>query len=391
MKMKNMLLRMIVLCVVLIGCQKTCEHSYTSQETKAATCAEEGILTFTCTQCADTYTQPIPKFEHIWDDGTITKEPTCGEVGVKEYACSICNGKKTEEIDTLEHTFGEPVISKEPNCTEKGERSTTCTICGHTELYDTIETNDNHNLVNTVISESTCTQQGTGVDKCTLCDYSQPCSYDLKAHTYGEKTTITQPSCTENGTNQYTCSVCGKVKEEAIAATGHSWGEGSCNSPVTCTVCGYVNKNGIGHDYVLDCTIPPSENYAGRKIYMCKNCGKTYDVIYDNHTTFDQQSLLNYGYSYAKSLGFQVRYTQPSGSPTYKQGYYYGMLQSNGGIPYLKTAMKNAVNKAYEKYVDTPTGVSPYYVYLYIDYGASGALGTGSFQIRVYVSAVEFG
>ena len=37
-----------------------CVHNYVSEVTKEANCSEEGIITYTCTKCGDTYTETIP-------------------------------------------------------------------------------------------------------------------------------------------------------------------------------------------------------------------------------------------------------------------------------------------------------------------------------------------
>ena len=48
------------------------EHSYDEQITKAATCGEAGVKTFTC-ECGDSYTEEIPATgEHAYEDGTCT-------------------------------------------------------------------------------------------------------------------------------------------------------------------------------------------------------------------------------------------------------------------------------------------------------------------------------
>ena len=43
--------------------------------------------------------------EHIWNNGEETKAATCTEKGVKTYTCTICEAIKTEEIATKEHTL----------------------------------------------------------------------------------------------------------------------------------------------------------------------------------------------------------------------------------------------------------------------------------------------
>ncbi|MCM1544989.1 MAG: hypothetical protein NC110_06785, partial [Ruminococcus sp.] len=36
--------------------------------------------------------------DHKWDNGTVTKAPTCTEDGVKTYTCTVCGATKTEVI-----------------------------------------------------------------------------------------------------------------------------------------------------------------------------------------------------------------------------------------------------------------------------------------------------
>lgn len=59
--------------------------------------------TRTCkdSECGKTETKP-----HGWDDGVETKAPTCTEAGVKTFTCSDCNATKTEDIPALENCEG---------------------------------------------------------------------------------------------------------------------------------------------------------------------------------------------------------------------------------------------------------------------------------------------
>lgn len=112
----------------------TGQHSYgAGVVTKAATCAEPGIMTYTCVVCGAPKTESIPvdKSTHKWDAGVVTKEPTCTADGVRTFTCSVCGDTRTEAIPVSKtHTFGEWVITKEPTCTEKGEKQRSCTISG---------------------------------------------------------------------------------------------------------------------------------------------------------------------------------------------------------------------------------------------------------------------
>ncbi len=72
-------------------------HVHTWDEgkvTKAATCTEAGVKTYTCTVCKETKTEAIAALGHTWDDGKVTTEPTCTEAGVKTYTCTVCKGNQ---------------------------------------------------------------------------------------------------------------------------------------------------------------------------------------------------------------------------------------------------------------------------------------------------------
>ena len=77
-------------------------HKYDSgKETKAATCTEDGVKTYTCEYCGGTKTEPVPATGHSWNDGVVTQEPDVGEAGVKAFTCTKCGATKTEAIDAL--------------------------------------------------------------------------------------------------------------------------------------------------------------------------------------------------------------------------------------------------------------------------------------------------
>ena len=106
--------------------------------TKAATCTEPGVITYTCVRlitnmwCGAKRTEPIPALGHAWDSGKVTKAATCAEAGVKTYQCSRCGATKTEAIPKLAHTPSEaPAV--EPTCTEPGHGAgSVCAVCGET-------------------------------------------------------------------------------------------------------------------------------------------------------------------------------------------------------------------------------------------------------------------
>ncbi|MEE3344646.1 MAG: hypothetical protein VZS44_11170, partial [Bacilli bacterium] len=67
---------------------------------------------------------------HAWDTGTITKEATCTENGIRTYTCTECKKTKTEEIKALGHISDNNFVTeKAPTCTEKGIAKSHCARC----------------------------------------------------------------------------------------------------------------------------------------------------------------------------------------------------------------------------------------------------------------------
>lgn len=100
-------------------------HNYTTEVTKAATCKETGIMTYTCS-CGDTYTETIPLAEHKLIH-TIEKA-TCTADGLEYYICSEC-----DEI------FNQKVIPAKGHTYVNG----VCMVCGKAESWDYTVNNGN--------------------------------------------------------------------------------------------------------------------------------------------------------------------------------------------------------------------------------------------------------
>ena len=139
-------------------------HWDEGRETKSPTCTEDGVKTFTCSQCNNTKTEPISalghdfengtwqsdgdhhwkkcsrcdvtdtKTAHRWNEGRETKSPTCTTAGEKTYTCTDCGRTKTEQIDALGHDWGEWVVTKPATTSAAGEETRTCKRdASHTE------------------------------------------------------------------------------------------------------------------------------------------------------------------------------------------------------------------------------------------------------------------
>ena len=142
-------------------------HWDEGRETKSPTCTEDGVKTFTCSQCNNTKTEPISalghdfengtwqsdgdhhwkkcsrcdvtdtKTAHRWNEGRETKSPTCTTAGEKTYICTDCGRTKTEQIDALGHDWGEWVVTKPATTSAEGVETRTCKRdASHTETHD---------------------------------------------------------------------------------------------------------------------------------------------------------------------------------------------------------------------------------------------------------------
>lgn len=117
------------------------EHDYVEEITKEPTCTVDGEKTFTCKICGKTKTEVIPATGHSYKDGkcevcgeeeepkepehkhsykeTTTKEATCTEGGEKTYTCE-CGDSYTEPIPKKEHNYNEKGVCKDCGATKPG-------------------------------------------------------------------------------------------------------------------------------------------------------------------------------------------------------------------------------------------------------------------------------
>lgn len=90
-------------------------HSYTATVTKAATCTQTGIKTFTCS-CGNSYTQTIPSKGHSYGEWIVVVEPTLDSTGKKVRHCTSCGNEQTQVIDRVTND-DEIVIITPPSTT----------------------------------------------------------------------------------------------------------------------------------------------------------------------------------------------------------------------------------------------------------------------------------
>ncbi len=136
-------------CDTVIVAQETVAalgHSYESVVTTPASCTEEGVMTYTCKTCNDTYTEAIP-FAHNWGEW-LEDAPTCTTDGYRIRECNDCDAEDEETISALGHSWGEWIEITAATCTETGEQMRECSECG--ELDEGVIEALGHNFVDGV-------------------------------------------------------------------------------------------------------------------------------------------------------------------------------------------------------------------------------------------------
>ena len=179
-------------------------HPYTSVVTTAPTCTADGVRTFTCATCGDTYTESIAALGHI---------PGAAADCLNDQTCTVCGAVLTE---ALGHDYKSVVTA--PTCVADGYATHTCTRCGDTYVDSTVA---------------------------------------AIGHSYTSAVT-TAPTCGAEGVTTYTCTCCDDTYTESIPATGAHTYNTACDAD--CNVCGFTR---VPSDHVYDDEYDPTCNTCG--------------------------------------------------------------------------------------------------------------------------------
>ena len=239
----------------------TGRHNYESTVTTESTCTTDGVLTYTCTNCGDSYTEAITASGHDYES-TVTAEATCTEEGVRTYTCANCGDSYTETITASGHDY-ESAVTTESTCTTDGVLTYTCTNCG--DSYTEAITASGHDYESTVTAEATCTEEGVRTYTCANCGDSYTEVIPATGHNYTSRIT-SQPGCTTTGLRTYTCINCGDRYTQTIVATGHNYVGG------VCTVCGYI------HQHIITDNNGVEEIFDDSKIYIYSQYSNVLEV-----------------------------------------------------------------------------------------------------------------
>ena len=267
-------------------------HSYQEVSRTAPTCTEDGVTTYRCETCGDTYTETTPATGHSYTAAVTA--PTCTEKGYTTYTCTACGDHYTaNEVAALGHDYAETTVPA--TCTENGSVTHTCTRCGNSYTETLPATGHTYTVSG---SEATCTEGGKTVHTCTVCGDTYTETTPALGHDY--KAVVTSPTCTEKGYTTYTCKRCGDhYTADEVAALGHDY-KAVVTAP-TCTEKGYTTYTckrcgdhytsdevaALGHDYKAVVTAPTCTE-KGYTTYTCTHCGDRY--------TADEVAALGHDY-----------------------------------------------------------------------------------------------
>ena len=301
-------------------------HYLTRKITKKATCTEDGVITYTCTECNESYTEKIPATGHKYNDvvteascdkggytlhtcancgdtykddftaptghkytKTTVKQPSCDTDGVSVYTCDTCGDSYSEVIKAKGHIYASEV-TKKANCTDDGVITYTCAICG--DKYTEVIKAKGHNYSAEVTKKANCTDDEVITYTCANCGDKYTEVIKAKGHNYSAEVTK-KATCDTDGVKTFTCADCGDVYTEKLEALGHTYGISEVVKPTcdndgytkfTCSVCGDSYSkviNATGHKY-NDKIVSASCDKVGYTLHTCENCG---DIYKDNFTS----------------------------------------------------------------------------------------------------------
>ena len=236
------------------------------------------------------------KCDHNYGAGVITVEATCEEDGVKLYTCSECNEKYTEAIPAFGHTE-ERMEGVAATCTDEGRTDgVKCSTCDKVIVEPQVLEKLGHKPVEGKAVAATCTEDGlTAGSHCERCDVVLEAQEIIPAHGHNEivKQEAVGATCTEEGKTKGTaCSVCGEdiqvsftipalghnvVEDEAVAATCT---EDGLTAGSHCTRCDVVLEAqeiipALGHNVkTTDAVAPTCTEFGTEERRECLTCGQ---------------------------------------------------------------------------------------------------------------------
>ena len=116
------------------------QHRFAFFEVVEPTCFSKGYEVYYCQDCGEVlHDNFTPMLDHTWDEGVVSVEPTVDHEGEMRYTCTVCAATKTEAIPKL-HVHTNMVLRKvDPTCLDRGYTIYMCTDCGEVTFDDYLD------------------------------------------------------------------------------------------------------------------------------------------------------------------------------------------------------------------------------------------------------------
>ena len=237
-------------------------HKIVTDAAVAATCETDGKTEGShCSVCGTILTaqKTVKATGHDWDEGKITKAATCEEKGVKTYTCRTCKKTRTEDIPALGHKAVTDVAVAATCETDGKTEGSHCSVCGKVLVKQETVKATGHKPVTDAAVAATCETDGkTEGSHCSVCGkvLTEQKTIPAFGHTWDAGKITKEAACETKGVKTYTCETCKKTRTEEIPALGHKFGAwvttsqadvlSSAKQTRICTVCGKKEQRNYG-------------------------------------------------------------------------------------------------------------------------------------------------
>lgn len=237
-------------------------HKAVTDAAVAATCETDGKTEGShCSVCGKVLTEQktVKATGHDWDEGKITKAATCEEKGVKTYTCRTCKKTRTEDVPALGHQAVTDAAVAATCETDGKTEGSHCSVCGKVLVKQETVKATGHKPVTDAAVAATCETDGkTEGSHCSVCGkvLTEQKTIPAFGHTWDTGKITKEAACETKGVKTYTCETCKKTRTEEIPALVHKFGEWVTTSRAdvlspakqtrTCTTCGKKEQRNYG-------------------------------------------------------------------------------------------------------------------------------------------------
>lgn len=259
-------------------------HKEVTDAAVAPTCTQTGWTEGKhCSVCNTVLVKQtiVEKLPHRWDEGVETKAPTCTEAGVKTFTCSQCHNTKTEPISALGHDWGAWNVMTPATETTEGSETRTCQRDGnHTETQPIPKLNHTHNMEYHPAVDADCGTGTPGNIEYWVCSGCGKFFRDADGATdITREETVIPPDHVldtawsfDESNHWHECKKCG----QQFGSEAHKYDD---DSDTDCNICGYTRVIIPPHTHSLTLVpaVPATCVSAGNiEHYRCTDCGKLF-------------------------------------------------------------------------------------------------------------------